>query len=264
MMFQYYMSRYGSAVIYTFEFLFSVGLIAILVVLYWKKLDRNSLPVFLISSMFHTILELGAQGLGIRVVTGAMIFSIEIGYPFICIIIGFFEGGLVGFSAYHFVQWIDKNETYSRNIFLGVSLFLIGFFTIHNLLSQLYFADATSVASITRREIFSPLSILFLIILFLIPILYIFLYKGVLPEERKLLLSFYLGLSLFTLVIIIPNHLSGLRFIEIRTGDTYKKAPLLDQILIMYGYNGLFESGGFLIQHFIVLHYFGFLRYQKK
>ncbi|MFX0189088.1 MAG: hypothetical protein ACFE8A_15290 [Candidatus Hodarchaeota archaeon] len=76
----------------------------ILLYFYIRDIDKDSLKLYLITGLSHSVLELIAQGGRIRVIEDAYIFQIPIGYPYICFILGFFEGGLISLAAYHFVK----------------------------------------------------------------------------------------------------------------------------------------------------------------
>ncbi|MHA1439293.1 MAG: hypothetical protein ACTSPD_17110 [Promethearchaeota archaeon] len=104
------MSRYSTAMLYTFEFIIVLVLFFILIFFYIKDIDKKSLWVYVITGVFHSIMELIAEGLGVRVIKNASIFTISVGYPFLPIILGFFEGGMICLGAYHFTRIIVNKD----------------------------------------------------------------------------------------------------------------------------------------------------------
>ncbi len=261
---EYYIARHSSYILYSFEFIANVFVFFIVIYLYKTRKDRKSIWVFLLTGLAHSTLELIAQGLGIRVIEGAYLFNISIGYPYICFIMGFFEGGIVCLAGYHFVKYITDKNRFSFKFFLSLSIILFILIFVGGILARLQIGFDNTERSITRRIIFNPLNILFEVLFYVIPILYFLFYPKVKKEDRITLFYFYLGIILFTMFFVIPNHILGIRFIEIKKDDYYETASLIEQIVVMYGYNIPFESAGFLIQYYILIYHFNLIQFSRN
>ena len=253
------MTRNAQASIYTFEFLFSMILLFILLFLYIKDFDKKSLPVFIITTLCHSALEIVAQGTGVRVIEGATLFNIEIGYPFICFILGAFEGGFISLFAYHLAIFLKEKDRQSKlSVITLIACLMIGFILMGliNFISQ---SISGITPSLTRRVIFNPRNILTIIIIVIITLLYTIFYKKFDPKDRKLVLYFFIGLAIITFMINIFPHLAGIRFIEKKIGSSYVMASYIEQVAVMYGYSFIFEGAGFLVWYIIPLHLTGLL-----
>ena len=104
-----YMVRVTTPFFYTLEFLVALGVFLLVVYLFVRNIDKKSLLVFIIAGAINTSIELMLQGLGMRVIEGAFFFNSPIGFPFICFILGFYEGGVKTLIAYHFMVEVSHS-----------------------------------------------------------------------------------------------------------------------------------------------------------
>lgn len=255
MLAQYFMSRYANYLIYTFEFLFSVVVLIIVIFLYLKKIERNSLKVYLITAFFHTILELIAEGTGTRVINDASLFGIPIGYPFLPIILGFFEGGLICLGAYHFTRIVVNKDKFSLKFFILLYFIPFTLILFGSIMMRIQLENEPASLSLTRRALLTPMSLILLSIFYSIAVIYLILKKDLKRNDRLAFLYFFIGVVLYTSVMNVPTHIAGVRYIEIMENGDYVYADWFGQIVIMYGFDLLLESG-FYIHYFVIIHYF--------
>lgn len=261
MLFNYFMVRQGTFLLYTVEFLLNFVVLFIVLYLYKKYIDKNSLWVYLLTGFGHSMLEFFGQLIGIRVITGAILFNFPIGFPFLPFIIGFFEGGVISLAAYHFVKILSNKNRNSIRIFASLSIFVFSMILFISISAKMF---DTSSQNLTLRDMTSPLAITVIIIMLLIPVPYFLLFKGVKPQDRITLLYYYLGLFLFTLVIVIPNHIFGTRYIAVGTEDSYLPASFIEQILVMYVFSMGLEATGTLILWYIFIYHFNLIELNEN
>lgn len=250
--FSYFMSRYSTDLLYTFEFLIIILVFSLLLILTKKSGEKNSLMVYLLTGGLHTGIELVAEGTGVRVITETYLFgTLYISYPFLPIILGFFEGGLFCLIAYHFVRMILNRDRFSFKFFSVNAVT----FLILTTLGAIGMQTASS-SVFTRREIFHTGPLILLTICFAVSIGYFSLNKKISPSYRKSLLYFYIGLIVVTIILVLPLHIFGIRFIEVYQEGSYLYASILEQILVFYGYSIAFEAAGFFLPFWILIYYF--------
>ncbi|MFX1338300.1 MAG: hypothetical protein ACFFDK_06805 [Promethearchaeota archaeon] len=263
MIFRYYVSRYATPAIYTFEFIVSVIIFLFVLYLNLKDFDKKSIWVFLIASALHSITELIAQGVGTRIIEDAYLFNVPINYPITAIIIGFFEGGFIALGAYHFVRVLANKDPLSIKFVIITLTILMGFLLLGSYYMRIQIDSNLSPVTLTRRDIFAPNAIILLIFLFSITITYFSLSKKVQPNERITLLYWYLGLALFSLLLVLPTHIFQVRYIEVKNNGGYAPVSVIEQIIIMYGYNICIEATGFLIYIYIFIYHFDLIEIKK-
>ncbi len=237
--------------LYTFEFVICIFIFILLSILAKKSGEKNSLIVYTFTGILHSIIELVAEGTGVREISNTYLFGrFYIGYPFLPFILGFFEGGLFCLLAYHFVRLVMNRDKFSMKFFSGFAIF---FFTLITLGAIRMPSEGPIY---TQREIFNTGNIIFLIACYSFTIGYFLLNKKVTSVHRKSLLWFYLGLLLVTVLMILPLHVFGIRFIEVNQGGIIIRASILEQILVMYGYSLAFEAAGFFLPFYVIIYHF--------
>ena len=251
MVLNYFMSRYSTDLLYTFEFLACIFFLVLLVILAKKYGEKHSLYVYIVTGLLHSTIELVAQGMGVRVISATYLFGkIYISYPFLPFILGFFEGGLFCLMAYHFVRIMINRDRFSVKFF---SIFASAFVVLITFGGIRMHSEASTL---TRREVFNLGNIIVLIVFITISVGYFLLNKRVTSAHRKSFFYFYLGLILVTIFMVLPLHILSIRFIEVYQGGGYVYASLPEQILVMYGYSLAFEAAGFFLPFYVIIYHF--------
>ncbi|MFW9898724.1 MAG: hypothetical protein ACFFDO_05630 [Candidatus Thorarchaeota archaeon] len=252
----YIMARYSAGnLIYTYEFIVII-IILIILLLFWKlNDDRNSLIVYVLTGIGDTIIELLASASGIRIVEETYLFGVfYVGFPLLPVIMGFFEGGVQCIIAYHLIQGIMLKNKLSLKFSLSYLIVTI-IIMMFSRLSAFFNVSQNSIG-ITRRSIFSLGSILLLISCYLVSFGYFFLNKTINKRERISFLLWYLFIMIVYFPVFLISHITMTRFIEIEQNGTYEVAPLLEQILVLYGYGLVLEAGGFFLPYYVIIHHF--------
>ncbi|MFX0139968.1 MAG: hypothetical protein ACFFDN_40375 [Candidatus Hodarchaeota archaeon] len=259
-MLNYYMSRYTTDTIYTFELFVVIILFLVLIILWKQKGEKNSLLVYFITGILHSIIELVAEGTGTRVISTTYLFGIfQIGYPFTAFILGFFEGGLFCLMGYHIVRILMNRDSFSLKFTSILSIIFLTFSTLGAINTRMSLKSNPFVMTITRREIFSIGAIILLIISFVGSFGYFFLKKNIPSEHKISLIYFYLGVIFFTAVLTVPLHLLGVRFIEVYQNFVFMYASFIEQIIVMYGYSIVLEAAGFFLPFYVIIYHFNLI-----
>jgi hypothetical protein len=247
------MSRYSTDMLYTFEFIVVIFFFILLAILAKKSGERNSLIVYTFTGILHSVIELVAEGLGVRVISETYLFGrIYLSYPFLPFILGFFEGGLFCLLAYHLVRILINRDRFSLKFFSLVAISFLILITLGALRMQ------SAPSTFTRRALMEPGSLILLAICYAISIGYFVFNKNVTSAHRKSFLYFYLSLIVVTLLMVVPLHIAGIRFIEVFDGS-YVYASIPEQILIMYGYSLAFEAAGFFLPFYVIIYHFNLI-----
>lgn len=258
------MARYATDLLYIFEFLFVVILFLILLLM-WKKsgkIGKNSLLVYIISGLYHTGIELLAQGTGNREVPEITINAITIGYPFLPFVLGFFEGGLFCLVAYHFVNYMIQKSRFSKKFVVIFTIVLLFFIILNSIKSYFDLLIDPSGYDFTAREIFSVPTIILIIICFVIPFGYFFLNKNISKIYKKSFIYWYIGLIIFTLALALPLNVFGVRYIAAYNGSSYVPVSILGQFLVLYVYSLSLEAAGFFLPIYIILYKFKIVQFE--
>lgn len=254
---EYYMARYSTYMLYTFELVFSLVVFFLLLYFYKKNVDKKSIWVYIISGIGHSIVELFAQGSGMRVIKNASLFNvIPLSYPFTAFIIGFFEGGLICLAAYHFTRALTNKDRFSIRFFLFLWIVPFVLIFLGAIAMRIQIESHSSDITLTRRDIFFPIAIIIMSAFYAVSIGYFLLNRKINPRAKLSLLYFYIGLVFYTIIMVLPNHIVGIRYIEVKIGDIYVPANIFEQIIVMYGYDLGLEAGGFLIVYYIIIYRF--------
>jgi hypothetical protein len=260
------MARYATDLLYIFEFLVVIALFAILLLI-WKKsgkIGKNSFLVYVISGLYHTIIELLAQGTGNREVPEITINNITIGYPFLPFILGFFEGGLFCLIAYHFVNYMIQKSNFSKKFAVILTIILLIFIILNSIKSYFDLLIDTSAYDFTAREIFSVPTIILMILCFAVSFGYFFLNKNVSKVYKKSFIYWYIGLIIFTFALCFPLNIFGIRYIASFNGSSYVAVSVLEQFLVLYVYSLSLEAAGFFLPIYIILYKFKIIEFEYK
>lgn len=237
----YYMIRVFTPIFYTLEFFLVLSMFIPSLILYIRNKDKISLKVFLVAGTINTLVEMLLQGIGTRTIENAYFFTIPIGYPFTCLIMGFFDGGLKNLFAYHTVRVLKDRDMASKLPVLVIFLSVLIVFTIFNGLTGIMNVQGDSDITLTQRSLFSLSSIILLLVSYLGSFSYYYLNKSIPKEDRIILLYYALGLILFLCSWIITAQIFMTRYIGF---DGVYPASIIEQILLMWGYFLLFEGVG--------------------
>ncbi len=257
MVLDYFMSRYSTDALYSFEFTFIFVLFFILII-FWKKLnDKNSLKVYVTTGLLHSIVELVGQGTGARRISTTYLFGVlQVGYPVLPIILGFFEGGLFCLIAYHVVRILANKDAFSLKFALIFSAIMGTLITLGGLSIKQELKSNPFAIIFTRRIIFLPQVLIILIAFFIISFGYFFLKKDIPKEHKKGFIYFYVGMVYVTALMIVPLHILGVRFIEVYQNFIFVYASPLEQVTVMYGFNIAIESAGYFLPYYIIIYHF--------
>ncbi len=170
----YYMSRYTSPLWYTFEFIVILCIFGILLVFWKRRGDKSSLIVYLFTGIAHSIIELVAQGLGVREVSNMYLFNLfQVTYPFTALIMGFFEGGMFCLIAYQIIRILILKDKFSLKFVLIYTVIMV-----ITLITVVLTMDPATI-TISQRAIFAPISLILLSSFYLITFLYFLLKKDI-------------------------------------------------------------------------------------
>ncbi len=261
MMLDYYMIRWTSIFYYSVEFLIALGVFFIVLYLYLKGIDKKAILVFITAGIFNTVVEVTIQTLGARVITDAFLLTIPINYPWVCFILGFYEGGVKFLVPYYFAKFFIDRDIYSKKmLILLTSIVAISFFT-YSLITRIQLDLGESIITLTKRNMFSLPVILLLVMSFIITISYFFIQKKIPMENKKLVLYFYVGLIIYLLCFIIPLHVFQIRYIGV--GESFSMASIAEQIFWMYGFFLFFEGPGSLMMLVVIIYHFKLIEFES-
>ncbi len=251
------MVRITTPFFYTVEFLVALSVFLVVLFFFLRKTERKSLIVFIIAGGINSGIELLLQGTGMRVIEDAALFNIPIGFPSICFILGFYEGGVKTLIAYHFVRTLMNSDKFSK-IFL-IALVVLIFNSFFSYAAFITSGWGSSSLTITARNMLAPLGIILLLVAFAGSFGYFLLKK--IPRNHKVSLLYYqLGLVIYLLVWMIPLHIFSLRFI----GDVlYVPVGIFEQLVWMYGYFLFFEGIGVIIVVYPVIYGLDLMEFEK-
>ncbi|MBD3228025.1 MAG: hypothetical protein GF329_07530 [Candidatus Lokiarchaeota archaeon] len=244
MVVEYYMIRGIGAFFYTLEFLIAMGVFLLVFYLYLRRINRKMIFVFLIGGLINTGVELLLQGLGIRIIAEAYFFTLPIDFPYICFILGFYEGGVKTVIGYCMVIYLLYRKRLFKRLLLFLVLSIFITFFVYSASTAYYLIIEPESVLFTARNMTGILPNLLLLIAFGVSLLSFLLNKKI-TKKRKYTIFFYmLGQIAYLLAFTIPLHIFMLRYIGFDSGSTYTPANIFAQIIFMYGYFLLFEGIG--------------------
>ncbi len=259
---RYYVARYSTSMLFSFEASVALAVFALLLVLRWTTRERALVWVFLVGTAIHTLLEGIAEGTGVRHTAHASLFGMAIRFPATSLVAGAFEGGVVVTVAYLFVKAVSGKDRLAGRLFTAFCLVfaLTGIAGVFALQAQLEH-DPGSV-SFTRRAMFASHALILLAVFYALALGYFFLRKSVSSREKRSFLVYYLGIVLFTTVLALPLHVGLLRYIEVDTGGTFQVAATWEQVVIMYAFNLPLEAGWYVCTY-PILHALGLASFPR-
>ena len=260
-MYSYYMVRWTSSFYYTLEFLIAVSVFFVTLLLYLKGIDKKIVLVFIIAGVFNTCVELFIQGIGARSIEGAYLFIIPIEFPWICLILGFYEGGVKFLVPYYFTKFIVNKDEYSKKILVFLLTVVSLSFLSYSLITRLLIDSGTTAITITQRNLLSLPVIFALSLSFLLTFSYFVLNVKIPKKDKTIIFYFYIGLILYLLCFTIPLHIFLIRYIGI--GESCVIASSGEQIFWMYAYFLLFEGTGALMMLTAIIYHFNLIELQK-
>ena len=180
MMTQNYMVRVTTPFFYSLEFIVAISVFFVALYLFIKDIDKKSLFVFILAGVVNCCIELFLQGVGFRIIEDAFFFNMPFGYPWICLVIGFYEGGVKVLLAYHFIRWLVNSDKVSKKMFVFLASFVFVSFLTYSALSIFEIGAAT----LTVRDMFALMPILLLALAFGASTVYFFFNKEIwgIPE----------------------------------------------------------------------------------
>lgn len=238
---EYYMVRLFTPLFYTLEFLLIIIVFITVAILSAKNKDKQSLKVFLLSGIAITLTELLLQGIGTRIVKNAYLFTIPVGFPLTCLIMGFFDGGIKNLFAYCMVKSIKERKNSSKKLALALFLMVFIVFAIYNGFTGMMISQGNSNITTSQRSLFPLSSIILLILSFIFSSSFFFLNKKIPREDRTIFLYYSFGLIIFMCSWIITAQIFFTRYIGV---GSITPASITYQILLMWGYFLFFESVG--------------------
>jgi hypothetical protein len=248
----YYMTRHSTELMLTFELVADVLVGALVVYFNRARMDRNPVWVYLLIGGLHAALEAYLAKAGVRRVEHPTIAGVPVDFPVPAIITGFFEGGLIGLVAYHFVRAIANHDRFSRRLFTWFCIVFSLVTAIGSLMIRARLASFPDTLTLTRRALFTWGGVGFLPAFFLIAAAYFLLGRHIPPAERYTVLYYYAGVVVFLAVMIIPLHAFGVRFIERAGASGYVRASLSEQLAVMYLFNIVLEAGWFVCDYVLI------------
>jgi hypothetical protein len=222
-----------------------ISIVSFLVCVYdWKKNERyDYFWVFLTGSIIWTCAETILQLLGTRLIQQKYIFGIDItDQLWITIPLqGISEGAAIAIMGLFFGDLILNPETRKKGLIIFaflLSLLLINFYRGIN------FENVDVGGNVpSRRNIFTPLSLIYLFLLIL-PAIYWLIKTN--PESRKRATSMYLVMVIFATIWTLIEWLTGQRWIEMGiqnpdgTYSNLRRAPPIVEFLAL-GYDVVIE-----------------------
>ncbi len=232
MIFEYiYMIRNGSVGInYESKLIFTI--VSFIICLYdWKQNKRKDyFWIFLIGSIFWTLVELSLHLSGTRKMVPPYLFGAEIPRFFGILLQGTFEGAFMGVLGVFFGDRMMNPET--RKKYIVIYAVVLSLLLGSTLLQRVPTKDVGGdVAS--RRQMFGITGTIFL--LSIVAINLIWLWKRANKTQRNRIIYMFIVMFLFTTVWTIGAYIANTRWIEVgvapdnlnEASDNLRQAPPL-------------------------------------
>jgi len=242
--------------------LIALGVFLITIFLYLKRIDKKVLMVFITAGVFNTFVEIFIQVISARSIEGAYLFIFPIQFPWICLILGFYEGGVKILVPYYFTKLIVNKDRYSKKMLILLLSLIILSFLSYSFITRMLIDSGTTTITITQRNLLSSPLIFALLISFILAISYFYLNTKIPKENKKLILYFYLGLIFYLLCFSIPLHIYLIRYIGV--GENIAIASFGEQIFWMYVYFLFFEGTGVLMVVAVIIYHFKLIEFNNK
>lgn len=254
----YHMVRYSTPALYTFEFVVAVA-VGIVVAARWKRTgDARPMAVYVIAGLYDSVVELLAQGSGVRAVPEARLFgALPLDYPFLPFVLGFFEGGVLLLTGYEILRAVQDGNRAAGRAALTLGLGLFALISIGAAATSAQLRTDPGALAVTSRALFSRGSLLLLALCYGVSLAYVFLGRGNGARERRGLAVWYVGVALVAAVWYTPVFVAGVRVIGTLHEGAYVPVGPLEQIAVLYGYSIVFEAAGFYLPVYVILRLVG-------
>lgn len=245
--------RYSTSSLYTFELVVVLVVWAVALAL-WRAGDRRPLAVYAIAGIYDAVVELVAQGSGVRAIPEARLFGVApVGYPVLPFILGFFEGGVLLLTGYEILRGERDGDRRARRVGLGLALGLLALIIPGALFMRAQLAADPSALTITSRALFRPGSLALLAACYAIAIGWVALASPTPARDRRGLLAWYAIVAAVAAIWYTPAFLTGGRGVGILQDGAWVPVSLPRQIGVVYGFSILFEAAGFYLPVYVLL-----------
>lgn len=252
----YYMVRNSTPALYTFEFVVVVA-VWVLVVLLWRRGgDARPLAAYVVGGLFNSGIELLAAASGTRTVTAVALFGVlPIGFPFLPLILGFFEGGVLVLAAFELTRGLVERDRLALRVGAGIVVVLCLLISIGAAGMPGYLAAHPEAATRTVRALFTPGSLRILVACWGVALAYVFWIGD--ARDRRNLFVWYATLVGTAGTWYTPVFLSGTRHIAALVDGVYQPVGMLEQIAVLYGFSLLWEAAGYYLPVYVMLRLLG-------
>ncbi|MHA1818885.1 MAG: hypothetical protein ACTSU2_16470 [Promethearchaeota archaeon] len=198
---------------------------------------------------------------------------------------GFYEGGFFGLMAYYFTKWVYFKSEHAKKVFITINLIIFLIMFLNSARTWMLIKNGSIILKYTRRHMMAVGIIaltgaygLGTVIYFIVRLWYIKGKRKDSPEtivteddkndqysiRKKITISlffFWLGLYIFTFVMIFPLHIFGVRIIEVAVGtNNFIAANTFEQIWVMYIYSIPTEGTFYLLPAYIFIDLAGIIK----
>lgn len=250
----FHITRHASLNLYTVEFIGSVIVLLICLMLKKFRHESKSLTVYLLTGLGHSIVELIIEGLSVRMVEESLLFGIvPLNYPWICFILGYFEGGIFCLIAFYVFEYGLAKENFTKKMSFGSGLIILLFGIINGMITQFALTHNPENYLFTQRQFFTIKNIIIYGVFLLISVIFVLFTRKLWPDVGKGLKFYYWGLVWVTFVFIFPAHIFGIRYITIVYNGIQTTGSIWTQIIMMYGLQLFVDGTCTLIQYYPIL-----------
>ena len=248
-----YMTRYSTPALYTFEFSIAVAVAILTLALWARSGDARWAVVYVVGGVYDSMVELLAQGSGVRGIADARLFgAIRVGYPALPFLLGFFEGGVLLLTGYGVVRGVMDRDRSALRLSLVLAAGLFGMISLGAARMSVQLAADPGALTVTTRALFSKGSLAILALCYAVAVGYV-LMRASDRRARRGLLLWYLAVAAVAALWYTPLFVSGGRVIAELRGGHYLPVGMAEQIAVLYGYSILFEAAGFYLPVYVVL-----------
>ena len=245
--------RYSTPALYTFE-LVVVLVVWVVVLALWRAGDRRSLAVYVIAGLYNSVIELLAQGSGVRAIPDVRLFGVlPVGYPLLPFILGFFEGGVLLLTGFAILRGLREGDRRALRVGLGIAVGLLALIIAGALQMRAQLAADPQSLTLTTRALFRPGSLAILAACYAVGLGYAFGASRTPARDRRGLLAWYAIIAVVAATWYTPAFLTGGRSIGTLRNGTWALVSLPEQIAVLYGYSIVFEAAGFYLPVYVIL-----------
>jgi len=256
----YYMVRYSTEALYTFEAAVVLAVWILVLVLWRQSGDARPLAVYVVGGLYNSGIELLAATSGTRTVTDVQLFGVlPVGFPVLPLILGFFEGGVLILVGFQLVRGILERDRRALWVGLGVMGTLCALISVGAASMREQLAANPDALTLTVRALFTPGSLAILGGCCGVALAYVFGVRRGDARERKMLLLWAAGIALTCAAWYTPVFLSGARRISALVDGSYVPVGMFEQIAVLYGFSLAFEAAGFYLPVYVILRALGLI-----